>query len=136
MKQDHFSFEEEFHQKDRKQFRKERKIASKTDRSKFKKTDQKKKPEVHYKADSDTVRGRVLSITGEGILVDLGDKTILCSVRGSLKKEKTEAKNLVVVGDFVQIKDDAITAVEDRYSFLAREDITGRKIQLIASNID
>lgn len=136
MTNDHFSFEEEFHQKDRKQFRKERKIASKTDRSKFKKTDQKKKPEVHYKADKDTVRGRVLSITGEGILVDLGDKSILCSVRGSLKKERTEAKNLVVVGDFVQIKDDAIIAVEDRYSFLAREDITGRKIQLIASNID
>jgi ribosome biogenesis GTPase / thiamine phosphate phosphatase len=141
MKDDHYSIEEEFHQKDRKQFRKERRLAQVNDRSKFKKTDQKKPKEAHYEADENTVRGRVLSIIGEGILVSTGTKELLCSLRGLLKKEKTEAKNLVVVGDFVQVipseeNEGMITAVEDRVSFLAREDISGRKKQLIAANID
>lgn len=141
---DSYSFEEEFHQKDRKQFKKERKIARTKDRSKFKKTDQDKtlKKEAHYEADEETVRARVLSITGEGILVSTdGKHELFCSLKGVLKKEKTHAKNLIVVGDFVQVlptsqKEGQILSVEDRISFLAREDVSGRKRQLIAANID
>lgn len=138
---DPYSFEEEFHEKDRKQFRKERKAAQAGDRSKFKKTDQQKKKETHYEADPESIRGRVLSITGEGVLVSTEKREILCSLRGALKKERTEEKNLLVVGDFVQVvptneNEGQILSIEDRYSFLAREDITGKKKQLIAANID
>ena len=38
-----YDYEEDFHAKDRKQWRKERKHAQQTDRSKFKKTDQEEK---------------------------------------------------------------------------------------------
>ncbi len=140
--EDPYYFEEQFHQKDRKEFKKERKIAEKKDRSKFKKTDQKKHPkEAHYEAVEEALRARVLSINGENILVSTGKRELLCTIKGALKKERTEAKNIIVVGDFVQVlpsKEDEgmILSVEDRYSFLAREDITGRKRQLIAANID
>jgi hypothetical protein len=66
---DRFDYEEEyFHDKDRKEARKERKRLTEADRSKFKKTDQKK--ESSLPIDASLARGRVVAISGEGALVD------------------------------------------------------------------
>jgi ribosome biogenesis GTPase len=134
-----YDFEEDFHAKDRKHSRKERRRAQETDRSKFKKTDrEEKKPEI---ADENLQRGRVVSITGEGIWVDGENARFRCTLKGLLKKEKMQAKNLIAVGDFVRFTPTApdeasIAQIEDRYSYLARTDISGRKEQLIAVNVD
>lgn len=127
--------EEHFHAKDRKQWRKERKYLQDSDRSKFKKTDQ-KKPEI-IELDPTWRRGRVVGIGGEGIWIDVEGQKHLGSLKGLLKKEKMEAKNILAVGDFVRFTSDySIAYVEKRYSFLARTDIRGKKEQLIAVNVD
>jgi ribosome biogenesis GTPase len=131
----HFDEEEHFHSKDWKEFRKERKLAQKLDRSKFKKTD--KTVILEKKTDEPLSRGKVLSIFKEGILVDLKTKQILCPMKGVLKKEVTQAKNVIAVGDWVQVTDaGAIHAIEPRTSILSRSDISGRKEQLVAVNVD
>lgn len=130
-----FDYEEEFHGKDRKQWRKERKHAQETDRSKYKKTDQEKREVA--KIDPSWKRGRVVAIGGEGIWIDAEGTRCLGSLRGLLKKENMQAKNLLAVGDIVWFTPDyAIAYIEERYSFLARTDIRGQKEQLIAVNID
>lgn len=134
MTHDRFDDEEAFHARDRKQSRKDRRHAQETDRSKFKKTDAKKEaPSL----DSALPRGRVVAITGEGAAVEMSEGgRRICSLKGLLKKEKMQAKNLIAVGDFVRVQDGAIAHVEERSSYLSRQDITGRKEQLIAVNID
>lgn len=130
-----YDYEEQFHDKDRKQWKKERRHAQVSDRSKFKKTDQEKKETVEI--DPNWQRGRVVAITGEGIWVDANGTRILALLKGLLKKERMEAKNIIAVGDFVYYTHEhSITHIEDRYSFLARTDISGRKEQLIAVNVD
>ena len=132
----HFDYEEDFHARDRKQFRKERRMAQKQDRSKFKKTDLagEIKPEIpidHLK------RGRVISISGIGALVDFESNQSLCSLMGLMKKEMSQAKNLIAVGDWVRVNEEGgIVYVEERTSILSRKDISGRKEQLIAVNVD
>jgi len=129
----HYDYEEEFHARDRKQFRKERKLSQKLDRSKFKKTDlavEEKTFNPEWK------RGRVVSISGEGALVDLGEERVLCSLLGLIKKETVQARNLIAVGDWVRVNEGAIAFIEERTSFLSRKDLSGRKEQLIAVNID
>lgn len=143
-KDDYFHMEEDFHSKDRKSFRKERKLASEKDRSKYKKTDQDK---IKNKAPSEVgfshlSRGRILAIHPEGIVVDSDGHLHLCQLKGSLKKEKGRLKNLVAVGDFVRFdrKEDgaaSIVHIEERRSILSRADnLLRRKEQLIAVNID
>ncbi len=135
MKRDHFDFEEEFHAKDKKQFRKERKRLSEADRSKFKKTDQ---TEEVAAIDTSLPRGQIVSITGEGIWVEYEGKRHLTTLRGGLKKEKLLVKNLVAVGDFVRFDPvgKSILHIEPRFSTLARTEIRGQREQLIAVNID
>ncbi|MDE3045805.1 MAG: ribosome small subunit-dependent GTPase A [Verrucomicrobiota bacterium] len=130
--------EEQFHAKDRKQFRKERKHRQETDRSKFKKTDQ-----THVKnvIDEKLPRGRVVAITGEGTWVEYEGKRFVCTLKGLLKKERMHAKNLVTVGDWIRFEktsssEGIISQIEDRFSFLTRTDISGKKEQLIAANVD
>jgi ribosome biogenesis GTPase len=128
-------YEEQFHAKDRKQWRKERRQAQNSDRSKFKKTDQVKKEAEPI--DSTLKRGRVVAISGEGSWVDCEGSHTLCSLKGLLKKERMQAKNILAVGDFVRFSENgAISHIEERYSFLARTDISGRREQLIAVNVD
>ena len=134
-----YDYEEDFHSRDRKQFRKERKIAQSSDRSKYKKTDraQIQKTEI----DESLPRGRVTAITGEGSWVDYEGKIYLCTLKGLLKKEVSQKKNLVAVGDWVRFeptgeKEGQLAQIEERHSFLARTDITGNKEQLIAVNVD
>lgn len=134
-----FDEEEDFHSQDKKQSRKERRLAQKTDRSKFKKSDQ--EALVVPPSNTSLPLGRVLSITGEGSLVEHSGSCFLCSLKGALKKEKTLSKNLLAVGDWVRFsplpnQEGAIASVEPRKSSLSRTDITGKKEQLIATNID
>lgn len=130
-----YDYEEDFHARDKKQWRKERKQAQQSDRSKFKKSDQGKKEAATI--DTSLERGQVVAITGEGIWVEKEGQRFICSVKGLLKKEKMQAKNIVAVGDFVRYTPDkAIAHIEERYSFLARTDISGKKEQLIAVNVD
>lgn len=130
-----FDFEEEFHARDKKKWRKERRHAQETDRSQFKKTDLEKKETKTL--DTNLQRGKVVAISGEGAWVDVEEGRILCSIKGLLKKENLQAKNILAVGDFVRLTPDhSIAQVEERYSFLARTDITGKKEQLIAVNVD
>lgn len=135
--------EEEYIGEDRKSSKLERKIAKAKDRSKYKKTDREK---MQAKATVETkeglLRGRVLSITPQGITVQYEEGTIICSLRGLLKKDKSQLKNLVVVGDFVlfskqTIEEGLISSIEPRKTVLSRADnLSRRKEQLIAANID
>lgn len=143
-------FDEEGHYyKDaRKIGRQERKSASARDRSKYKKTDQIKtqqKLDLQHQAKlakEHLLRGRVLSIVPQGIVVQYQDRTFMCSLRGALKKERTHLKNLVTVGDWIlfELNPDGeaqIDYVEPRRSILSRADnLSRRKEQPIASNID
>lgn len=137
----HFDYEEEFHSRDRKQFRKERKLAQSSDRSKYKKTDLIPVSKEELAPEENVHIGRVLSISGEGSSVDFEGKIYLCSLKGFLKKEKSLTKNLIAVGDRVHFeiaseKEGIIVAVFPRSSSLSRSDISGKKEQLIAVNVD
>ena len=136
-------FEEDF--EDQKAARKERKRLSGKDRSKYKKTDREKRQQrarQRMEKFEKQMRGRVLSITSQGIFVDHEGETVVCTLRGVLKKEKTRRKNLVTVGDFVLFdkideEEGVIEFIEPRTSLLSRADaVSRRKEQLIAANID
>lgn len=136
------STEEAYFGDDRKHGKEDRKRASAKDRSKYKKTDQaKKKQQIKSLKDAE-LRGRVLSITPQGTIVEYENKLYVCSLKGSLKKEKTEFKNLISVGDWVHFnvtteKEGMIVHVEPRKTVFMRADqLSQRKAQLIASNID
>lgn len=141
MSRDVYDYEEDFHGQDRKQWRKERKVAQNADRSKYKKTDVDQQKKEEAVIDPSLKKGRVIAITGEGSWVDADGHTYLCSLKGYLKKEKNLSKNLLAVGDVVYFsttaeKEGTIAHIQERYSFLARTDISGKKEQLIAVNID
>lgn len=135
--------EEEFFGEERKSGKMERKRATAKDRSKYKKTDRQKQQSKETKPLPENLsRGRVLSITPQGIVVEHEGRTITCALRGALKKEKNQLKNLVTVGDWVLFEHAAdnegyIAHVEPRSSILSRADnLSQRKEQLIAANID
>lgn len=142
------SIEQDYFGDDRKSGKVQRKLATSKDRSKYKKTDLEKwqkKTQLREssKLDLDKYsRGRVLSITPQGILVEKDGVTITCSLRGLLKKDKSQFKNLVTVGDFVLFEksdggEGQIVQVEQRQTILSRADnLSRRKEQLIAANID
>lgn len=137
--------EEDYFPKDRKAGRAERKRLSAKDRSKYKKTDQKQRKrlaEEQYQELEGLERGRVLSIASEWIEVDTTEGMLFCTLRGLLKKERSHAKNLVTVGDFVLLErispeEGVIAHIEPRKSVLSRADnLSRKKEQLIAANID
>jgi ribosome biogenesis GTPase / thiamine phosphate phosphatase len=139
----HYQFEEDFHSKDKKFHRKERKHATSRDRSKFKKSDQDqlKKAPATIVAEGN-VLGRVLAITAEGILVAFQEDFYTCSLKGALKQEKGRQVNLIAVGDLVWFtpgddKEGVISYIEERKSILSRPDpISQKREKLIAVNID
>ncbi|MBJ7449205.1 MAG: ribosome small subunit-dependent GTPase A [Parachlamydiales bacterium] len=135
----------------RKEHKQERKIASRTDKSKFKKTDQDQllaKKVDNKTPPKNTIRGRVLSITAQGMLVSHDGKETVCTLKGALKHKKERSKNLVTVGDFVWFEeltqghheipgDGIISQVEKRRTVLSRADnLHKHSQQLIAANID
>lgn len=140
--------EDQFFGDDRKLSKSERKMASANDRSKYKKTDKAKfikNQELHknIKLNKESLlRGRVLSIVPQGFIVEHEGKQSVCTLRGLLKKDKSQFKNLVTVGDFVLFEkatenEGLIAHVETRGTVLSRADnLSRRKEQLIAANID
>jgi ribosome biogenesis GTPase / thiamine phosphate phosphatase len=127
---------EDFFPEDRKEYKRKRKLKQKLDRSQFKKSDQ--KPREKKESSLDLLRARVLSIQGEAILVDCLGEEFFCSLRGLLKKKRGELKNLLAVGDFVLFskKELVIEEIEERRSFLSRQDMVRKKMQILAVNID
>jgi ribosome biogenesis GTPase len=121
-----------------------RKIASRRDRSKFKKTDLGKAEKeseqlaARLTKDKDLTRARVLAVTPDGIMVDVNGSFVLCTLKGRLKQEISHAKNLICVGDFIHFDTGfSICHVEKRTSILSRkESLHKKKLQIIASNID
>lgn len=142
------ALEEHFSPLEKKEGRFDRKMAQKKDRSKYKKTDRDKrkllkKEKKHQILEKEELTiGRVLSITTDALFVDVDGEIYQCTLKGVLKKEKTEAKNLVVVGDFVHFRklnegEGTICYVDERKTSLSRADnLDQRKEQLIAANID
>ncbi len=140
--------EDHFFNGQQREYRRDRKIASTKDRSKYKKTnaDQLQKRSGMYaqakQRKEKTLVGRILSISGAEIKVAVGGDAYACIVRGLLKRDKTRAKNIVTVGDIVEFEllpdnEGLITKIHDRYSVLSRADnLSRRQEQLIASNID
>ena len=140
--------EEEYFGQDRKEGKKQRKRAMAKDRSKYKKTDQEKylkgleKGQEAKLSKQPWLEGRVLSIMSQGVLVDWEGEKFICVLKGLLKKEKTRAKNLVAVGDFVLFEktsegEGIIAQIKPRQTFLSRADnLSRRREQLIAVNID
>lgn len=140
--------EEEYIKENRKEGKQQRKLALFKDRSKYKKTDA-EKYQRSLEKDRDAklgkqewLEGRVLSIMPQGIIVDWGGEVISCVLKGLLKKERTRAKNLVAVGDFVLFEktnpnEGIIAQIKPRFSILSRADnLSRRKEQLMAVNID
>lgn len=138
--------EADYFGEERKKKKQELKQLKANDRSRFKKTD-KEKWLLQNKQDKERtveglIKGRVLSIISQEVFVDADGKLYRCQLRGLLKKEKTQDKNIVTVGDFVRFlpsndTEGAIFSIDERYSVLARADnLSRRKQQLIAANID
>ena len=126
----------------RKELRDERKQLQHKDRSKYKKTDQKKQSSLEISS-GPGLQGRVLSIISKNIEVQTQDgRKYLCSLRGVLKKEKDRDKNLIIVGDRVFFEplegnEGAIYAIQPRTSVLSRQDNLHRiHRHLIAANVD
>lgn len=136
--------EAEYFGDDRKQGKAERKLASAKDRSQYKKSDRRQlaKQEGTKVDTSGMERGRVLSVSPRGYAVEADGAIVICMLRGAMKKDRTLAKNLVTVGDFVYFERNAagegmIAYVEPRRTVLSRaENLSRRKEQLIAANID
>lgn len=136
-------FEEHFSHEEKKSVKMHRKLVMAKDRSKYKKTDQKmlQKQEAPKNRDG-LLKGRVLSIMSQGMIVQQDSSLYNCALKGILKKDKGAQKNLVAVGDFVLFEksndnEGIIVHVETRHSILSRADnLLRRKEQLIAANID
>jgi len=136
-------YQEKFSREEKAMAKQGRKIATAKDRSKFKKTDRKMVQKAEAPVSQEhLLRGRVLSIMSQGIIVEHDSGTFACILRGIIKKEKNQQKNLVAVGDFVLFEktheaEGVIAYIEPRRSVLSRADnLSRRKEQLIATNID
>lgn len=128
----------------RRELRRERKIAKRTDRSKYKISDRGKQAShpTPKNISAEGVQGRVTCVRSQGIDVTAEGKTYTCSLKGSCKLDRTLAKNLVVVGDNVLFEitgpaDGSIHRICPRSSSLCREEHLHRiKQQLVAANVD
>jgi ribosome biogenesis GTPase len=136
--------ETDYFGEERKSGKQARKIASAKDRSRYKKSDQKQLAKQQRETPVELehlARGRVVSISSSGFLVAINQEELLCGLRGALKKERTQAKNLVTVGDFVFVEkisdtEGVIAHVEQRHTVLSRaENLSRKKEQLIAANV-
>jgi ribosome biogenesis GTPase len=73
-------------------------------------------------------RGVIVEVSSSLCRVDLGDRTLVCGLRGSLSAEETGFTNVVAVGDEVLVSEDGadrgiVEAVLPRRSVLARPDV-------------
>jgi ribosome biogenesis GTPase len=87
-------------------------------------------------------RGVVVEVSSDMCRVDLGQRSLLCSVRGSLSAQETGYTNVVAVGDEVLISEDGsgpgvLETVLLRRSILSRPDIFHSHLsQIIVANAD
>ncbi len=87
-------------------------------------------------------QGVIVEVSSSLCRVDLGERTLLCSVRGSLSAEETGYTNVVAVGDKVMISENGlehgvVEAILPRRSFLARPDLLRPHLQqVIVANAD
>jgi len=120
--------------------KKERKLAQRRDRSKYKKSDmdQEKKLASELPHTIPYARGIVTLIQGNEIHVEAEGKKQICTLRGTLKQDVKRRKHLVVVGDFVHFDEDgAITEIEPRKKSLSRADhLSQQKEHCLAANVD
>ncbi len=132
---DYSEFETTLESKNNKSEKKEKKRIQEKDRSKLKISDQNKIPQ---KAVLTGKRGRVLSVSSTEVIVDLDGEPTSCSLRGILKKDKSDQKNILAIGDFVIVDERGqVASIEERYSLLARRDnLRRRRAHVIAANID
>ena len=139
---DHFDVEEFFHDRSRKEGRKERKALKARDRSKYKKSDQ-DQIEKRFTASTSTLpEGVVQMLTPKGIIVLYEGKIYCCSLSGRARKETTQLKSHIVVGDRVrfQIAQDDTGSIEElvprKGTLFRAENLSHKKRQIIAANID
>jgi ribosome biogenesis GTPase len=138
---DPFDIEEEFFGDDRKGSKEQRKRKEAQDRSKYKKSDLKKRVVEPLSMEGAT-EGIVTEVSSRGYLVRSGEEETLCHLRGNLKEERHEEKTLVAIGDHVLFLasnhgEGVIRGVLPRRSELVRQDnLTRRKKQIIAANVD
>jgi ribosome biogenesis GTPase len=87
-------------------------------------------------------RGIVIEVSSGLCRVDLGGRTLMCGLRGSLSAEDTGFTNIVAVGDQVIVFDDGsghgvVEQVLPRRSILARPDVFYNHLQqVIVANAD
>lgn len=145
MKEEDLFYDEEFYFPDKKAGRKARKLASKLDRSKYKKTDQQKRKPIAIPTESNTsqlLEGIVVKIQGNEIFVQSSNNTYCCSLRGTLKQERQKIKTLIIVGDHVFLEEHSkgegvIISISKRSTILSRSDhLSQQKEHLIAANVD
>ncbi len=128
----------------RKDARQERRLISRKDRSKFKKTDQeqRKKREEPLILREDLNVGLIINIRSQDITVSSENDLYTCTLRGVLKKENVQKKNLVIVGDKVHFQkidetQGVIVDVCTRHSVLSRSDpLDQKKEHLLVANVD
>ena len=148
MTKEYQRFEDKYSQKEQREKKIQRKLSAHRDLGKRKKTDHDK---LHKDRDDrtekrldkdDTLEGHVIAMGSEGIMIEHEGKNYLCVLRGILKKEKTEKKSLITIGDLVSFiataeNEGAITKIAPRKSILSRADaLQQKKEHLIAANID
>ncbi len=141
---DPFDIEEEFYHDETRESKDKRKRKEAGDRSKYKKSDLKKHSKGHLLPEQEkgTHTGIVVEVSSRGYHVETSEGVLLCHIRGTLKEEWHDDKTLVAIGDKVQLDltspaEGVIGAVFPRKSELVRQDnLTRRKKQIIASNID
>jgi ribosome biogenesis GTPase len=135
----------DWEQESRKEMKRDRKIAQRTDRSRFKKTDAAKREEnalpLHLP------RARVLRVGSQEVELLLEDGREFRGItRGSLKQDSFLDKRLITVGDWVRVLIEEepgresvaiVEAVEPRSTVLQRaEHFQRRKRQAVAANVE
>jgi ribosome biogenesis GTPase len=93
-------------------------------------------------SDNGLRQGRVIEIASALCRVDIGDETLLCTVRGILHAQETGFTNAAAVGDQVYIRRDGadhgvVEQVLPRRSLLARPDVFHPHLQqVVVANAD
>lgn len=148
MSKEYHHFEDKYFQEERREKKIKRKLSAHRDLGKRKKTDHDKiHKEMAVRAEKrsgkeDNFEGRVIAMGSEGIVVESEGRNYLCVLRGILKKEKTQRKSVITIGDLVSFLktsdfEGAITRIAPRKSILSRADaLQQKKEHLIAANID
>jgi ribosome biogenesis GTPase len=87
---------------------------------------------------NDFQQGRVVSIRGRDIHVFSCEKTIITYLKNSIKREKSDQKNLIAIGDTVLFNDKGqIESICQRKTILQRMDpLNPRKRHVLGANID